>query len=359
MLGAPPLSVREYVMAEVRNLPWQSRKAVDRAGRLLCEPMTVSDEELEAYGIVERWRTAHQAVIAKFREILEPRARAADHSSLVVARLKRIPTMIRKLGRYPDMKLSKMQDIGGLRAVVGSWAEAQHLKDILLATGETPGFRHLRTTDYVTEPKESGYRSIHLVYSCCENTEDPKLDGLTIELQIRTRIQHAWATANEVAGTFLRQDLKSGLGDPDWLRFFVLAGAKLANVDGTPMGPDVPSDRIQFADEFLTLRAWLNVVNRLGAYNVTHQKLIESQTAFRYVVLAYDLAQFDVRLWGFGTEDFGKAVLRYRIAEKEHLNNPDFDTVLVEIDKLADLEAAFPNYFADTEIFTDLISETI
>ena len=44
-----------------------------------------------------------------------------------------------------------------------------------------------------------------------------------VELQLRTRLQHAWATANEIVGTFRREELKSGEGGPDWLRYFVLA----------------------------------------------------------------------------------------------------------------------------------------
>ena len=38
--------------------------------------------------------------------------------SLVAQRLKRMPTIIDKLDRHPNMKLSTMQDIGGVRAVL-------------------------------------------------------------------------------------------------------------------------------------------------------------------------------------------------------------------------------------------------
>lgn len=41
-------------------------------------------------------------------------------------------------------------------------------------------------------------------------------------MQIRTAIQHSWATAVEMVGLFRKESLKSGLVDIKWLRFFEL-----------------------------------------------------------------------------------------------------------------------------------------
>ena len=41
----------------------------------------------------------------------------------------------------------------------------------------------------------------------------PHHDDLRIEMQIRTKLQHIWATAVETMGTFLGQALKSRQGD--------------------------------------------------------------------------------------------------------------------------------------------------
>ncbi|WP_305461543.1 RelA/SpoT domain-containing protein [Photobacterium leiognathi] len=69
------------------------------------------------------------------------------------------------------------------------------------------------------EPKESGYRSYHLVYGY-QNKKYEKLNGLQIEMQIRTAVQHSWATAVEVVGAFTAQSLKSSQGNEKWLDFF-------------------------------------------------------------------------------------------------------------------------------------------
>ena len=88
-------------------------------------------------------------------------------------------------------------------------------------------FKHrlVHFDDYVGCPRESGYRSIHLVYRY-RSDKNPAHNDLKIEMQLAApRLQHAWATAVETVGTFKGQFLKSGLGDMEWLRFFALTGS--------------------------------------------------------------------------------------------------------------------------------------
>ena len=121
------------------------------------------------------------------------------------------------------MSLSRMQDIGGLRAVVSTLPHLKKLHDEY----KKIGFSHklISEYNYVEAPKPSGYRSIHLVYKYKLRNESP-YDGLQLELQFRTRLQHAWATAVETVGTFLEQSLKSSEGPDEWLNFFSLVSRK-------------------------------------------------------------------------------------------------------------------------------------
>jgi ppGpp synthetase/RelA/SpoT-type nucleotidyltranferase len=48
---------------------------------------------------------------------------------IVAQRLKRMPTIIDKLKRYPAMQLTTMQDIGGLRAVLDKVVDVYRLAD--------------------------------------------------------------------------------------------------------------------------------------------------------------------------------------------------------------------------------------
>ena len=91
------------------------------------------------------------------------------------------------------------------------------------------------------EPRPSGYRGMHLIYSYRANRKHA-LDGLNVEIQIRTSLQHQWATAVETVGTFTGEALKSGGGEEDWLRFFVLRSSRIAHVEGLPTVQGTPED---------------------------------------------------------------------------------------------------------------------
>ena len=61
-----------------------------------------------------------------------------------------------------------------------------------------------------------------------KNNQHPQYDGLRLELQIRTKLQHIWATAVETMGTFLGQALKSRQGDKAWIDFFAETSSAFA-----------------------------------------------------------------------------------------------------------------------------------
>ena len=81
--------------------------------------------------------------------------------------------------------------------------------------------------DYIKIPKQSGYRGIDLIFRY-KNKNNPSYDGLRIEMQIRTKLQHLWATAVEVMGTLRGEKLKSGMGDEKWQYFFSIVSSYFA-----------------------------------------------------------------------------------------------------------------------------------
>ncbi len=113
-------------------------------------------------------------------------------------RLKRFDRIMLKLRREATMPLAKMQDIGGCRLIVRDLEEQRNV------------FTHLQrvwkdevaqTYDYVTHPRESGYRAVHVVVL---------KDGRLIECQIRTENQHLWADYVERLGRDTGVELKWG-----------------------------------------------------------------------------------------------------------------------------------------------------
>src|SRR5688500_7322003 len=90
-----------------------------------------------------------------------------------------------------------------------------------------------KENDYIITPKKSGYRSLHLVYRY-DSTQKKAWADMRLALQIRSRLQHAWAAAVETASFFSGEDLKGGSGNPRWLRVFELMGHWMAHEEHCP-----------------------------------------------------------------------------------------------------------------------------
>src|SRR5438045_1467899 len=97
-----------------------TRGDVNRAGEIFRKADTLTPENLGwAADILGKWRARHNYPINTFQATLRHKLKRIDKEALVAQRLKRIPSIVEKLRRFPDMQLVRMQDIGGLRAVVG------------------------------------------------------------------------------------------------------------------------------------------------------------------------------------------------------------------------------------------------
>jgi putative GTP pyrophosphokinase len=236
----------------VRRMPWATLKSskndVDRAAAIIMNPPPIPEtspwtskewEDLQAwenaYAVISNWRSAHGYPLWGFQSTLRNKINNVDHDGLVSQRLKRFAAIRLKLRLHPNMALSQMQDIGGCRAVVHSIEAARDLAKIY----ESSSLRHTlrRRTDYIESPRHSGYRGIHLIYRYRGRHPGP-YDSFHIEMQIRTEIQHIWATAVETVGTFLSQALKSSQGQDVWLRFFALMGSAVALREGADLVAD-------------------------------------------------------------------------------------------------------------------------
>lgn len=114
--------------------------------------------------------------------------------ALVAMRLKRLPSIAGRLRRFGGMCLDRMQGIGGIRVIVGSVEDAFRLEDAL--RHGCCGHDLPEPQDYISDPKDDGYRGIRQILRI-KSPARPEFDGLAVELQIRTVIEHSWATAVE------------------------------------------------------------------------------------------------------------------------------------------------------------------
>lgn len=97
-----------------------SKKAVLRAGEMLIYNDAKTEDRWEALDVLSDWRAVHAYPTHALLILLRTSVLKVDGDAIIVRRLKRTPSILKKLARFPDMKLHRMQDIGGCRAVVGN-----------------------------------------------------------------------------------------------------------------------------------------------------------------------------------------------------------------------------------------------
>jgi len=64
-----------------------------------------------------------------------------------------------------------------------------------------------------------------------------------VEIQIRSRLQHLWATAVETVDFFTNQAIKSNEGQKDWVTFFRLVSSAFAKFENSPIIPETPNEK--------------------------------------------------------------------------------------------------------------------
>lgn len=266
------------------------------------------------------------------------------------ARIKRMKSIRRKLSKSTT-KLYQMQDLAGCRAIMNNFAELEDLIRLYREGGTEYEMRGDRS--YIDMPRESGYRGHHFILRF--GIEGDRFRGRQIELQLRTRLQHAWATAVEAVGLVRNEELKSGEGDPDWLRFFALMGAEFAYEEGTPNVPNTPESIDARRDELAALEQKLAASDFLSNLNDAFD-VVES---IRDRHAKFFLIEFDNKRRRVTVQTFG-AIMRatdsYSSAEKR---GGDVNAVLVEVDRLGNLREAFPNYFLDVAMFTERVRRSL
>ncbi|WP_375002475.1 hypothetical protein [Aeromicrobium sp. CTD01-1L150] len=338
-------------------IPLHSKGEVDRAGRALLDDALGRSDRSSAVSVVNNWRAAHGFPLNTLQVNLRDKARAVDSEALVAQRTKRLPSIVGKLRDRPDMRLSRMQDIGGCRAVVSSIDAVDDLVNRWL-TGRHK-HRLIRHDDYIAGPKATGYRGHHLVYRYFSDRKKT-YNGQSIEIQIRTKLQHTWATSVETAAMFTRQALKSSRGDADWLEFFALMSSEIARTENSPHVEGSPGSRRELRKEIKRRAEKIDVLNRLSIYSETLQHLdfVESRAGHRFFVLDLNLpVDGEPILYVHSGSNLQEATTLYD--ELEIDDSVPRDVVLVSVDAVTSLRRAFPNYYADTGLFRDLVREAI
>jgi hypothetical protein len=331
--------------------PQFSKSKVVGAGKLLKSSVIDADQSaIEAFRIAHNWRSSHILPMRHLRMELSAKVRRIDPDALTAARLKRMISIRAKLKRLPHT-LYQMQDIAGCRAIMADPDAVNRLLALYLNEAKHIFVDH---DDYVIHPKATGYRGHHLVYRYHgKGSFDVfNCNPQFVEIQLRTKLQHAWATAVEAVGMVRGEDLKSGKGSSDWLRFFALMSSEIAAIEGSTLVPDTPSAKDDRRDEILALEVGLNALQSLENYRNAVSVSEYARTASPFFLIQFDQSTLKVTVRGVSARASSTSLDE---AEK----NGNVNSVLVSVDKASDLRTAYPNYFMDVGLFAEQLRAVV
>lgn len=340
-------------------VPEESKKQINKAGAILTLDEPSQADLSWAIALADRWRACHAYPINTFQATLRTKLKTYQGDPIAAQRLKRMPTIIDKLKRYPNMKLTTMQDIGGVRAILNSLSDVYSLAE---GYRESQRFPHdlLDQKDYIQNPRdEDGYRSIHLIYRYT-NSQARNYDGLRIELQIRTRLQHTWATAVETMGTLLGQALKSRIGDREWLNFFALISAIFAIDESSPTLPRFNGQsRKDLSASVASLEESLDALTLMQGLSVAANRIYEdnSRGGWSYHLIILNSLKRTLRIKRYDRDSLDQALSDYASIEAEAAKGAKIEPVLVSAGPMQNLRRAYPNFFLDINEFGERVKE--
>lgn len=335
-----------------------SKEQVNRSGSYLAQKdINLADEiELDNHlEIFNYWRSLHSYVMKIIYVNLKRRVSKMNITNVIIAqRLKRAPSILSKLNRFPKMKLSRMQDIAGVRIIVKDIPGIYKIRDNI-----NKQFQHdiCHEKNYINDPKSDGYRSLHITFKV-DNLTKTEFNGLNVELQIRTKLQHQWATAVEIIGLYKKESYKSGLGDDKTREFLCLCSNLFAISENTPIDKKYHNrSKDDLCNELKKLNEELKVLDYLSGLTVfaDKQKQIIKNRKIRFCLILLKLDERRLNVSPFN--DIKEAERSYAILEKEIAKNKkNWDVVLISIDDINALKKAYPNYYLDSKEFVQSVT---
>lgn len=352
-----------------------SGKEIIKAGETLIGYGDLSDVDFnEAMSALSYWRFGHEQSLESALVILKDSVIREDKSAIFAKRLKRYVSIVSKLRRFPKMKLKNMQDIGGCRAIVSNQKKLYKIVRTLKGRSEFRKSNNLiRYKDYIKSPKEDGYRGYHIIGSFVGRNNEKKF----IEIQIRTLMQHDWATALEIVDLFTGQALKSNHGQHDWKRFFSLVSQHFSLMEEVHLFREKPRDEqfslyskkvtlnpnyLETGLEIQELEASLRVIRNLEAFAhslKTADEHIAEKQVNGYVLLSIDTSKKTVLSMLFNDNQNEEAERMYLQYEKDAKGSKDNVIALVSTTAVGGIKEAYPNFFADSTEFLSYLLHII
>ena len=242
-----------------------------------------------------------------------------------------------------------MDDVAGCRLIFRNVSELYRFRENFHKARFNHRLKNEKDKyDYIKTPKETGYRGIHDIYEYDVKSDVGKSrTGLYVEIQYRTAVQHAWATAVELIGFVTQNQPKFQRGDKRYERAMLLASEILARAHESSKGalPDL-GDR-DLVGEFLRINDEIQLLRILKGLNAANKSVSEKRNA---ILIFGEEGKLDVKVFRDATDAL-------RILFELEGQHPERDIVLVRADTSDEVRIAFKNYFSDATDFIQLLED--
>lgn len=351
--------------------PPKSKRSVNRAGETIAKGGSEPDD----IHLVDQWRASHAYVLNTFQIFFKRRIADNDHEIDFAQRLKRRNTIIDKLRRQDSSgkrlmgDVTSMHDFAGCRLIFPDMTSLDQFRKIVHSSEKMRSASHvLRHADnpekynYISSPKWSGYRGVHEVFIHRPRPHRKGEDvakpwrNLLCEVQYRTRIQHAWATALEISDFIDGERTKFAIKVDKInkrVEFFSYFSELLArhyeNAENALL--DLTIDQIRHTIRCLDEE--LGIMGRLRAMRAVEDfTKLKRHNVLNIVKDKDGNTKLEVLVFNNSVEAIKKS--------QDLESSPDsVNAVYVASDKPFELRKAYKNYFNDPVDFVELVTKAL
>ncbi|MCF7201846.1 RelA/SpoT domain-containing protein [Pseudomonas oligotrophica] len=331
-----------------------SKSKVDKAGLALSKDKFKDEIDfIELEDVFDEYRKAHLQPLTETTLEIQRLLTGYGGPYYIAQRLKRKPQIIRKLQRL-SVRLTQLQDIGGCRIIVQKNKDVDALFEYLKSESDkSASLNIIRTTDYREKGRDdTGYRALHIML---------ERDGRSLELQVRSRIQHYWAESIERTSVIYGYHLKEKEGDPEIIEYFkvlsdvfyeIEAGrepsvAHKLSIDSLRNSCETiikSSDRHKVFDSFVNE----DIIKTLV------EKESRSGKGMNNWILVFDWNQGSFLTWDIVSRDPDPAVKSYIDYENQYPADQGYEVVLIGSSEVLTVRQTHSHYFG-IETYTNIL----
>lgn len=157
----------------------------------------MKEDLFELQRLMSYYRCAIMEIETKFKVLDEEYSLQHDRNPInsIKSRLKKFPSIVEKMERKgyeltADSIEQNLNDVAGIRVICSFEEDVYTLADALLRQDD---ITLIRRKDYIQNPKDNGYRSLHLIVSVPIFLGNEKRI-MKVEIQLRTIAMDCWAS---------------------------------------------------------------------------------------------------------------------------------------------------------------------